>query len=123
LQSSHFPTTDYTDFIKTDRPVIIALGAGTCAPCQMLQPFLKELILEYKDIVDIIYIDVNKERNKAMNFPLQVIPTQFFFDKNRNETFRHEGYFSKEEIKEQLKKRPLQENLTNNEGKNRNKLK
>ncbi|HPP88347.1 MAG TPA: thioredoxin family protein, partial [bacterium] len=59
---------------------------------------------EYKDIVDIIYIDLDKESEKSAYFPIQVIPMQFFFDRQGNEIFRHEGYYSKEEIIAKLKK-------------------
>ncbi|HON55937.1 MAG TPA: redoxin domain-containing protein [bacterium] len=92
------------EFIKTTKPVMIALGAESCMPCRMMQPILKELKEEYKNIVDIIYIDLDKESEKSAYFPIQVIPMQFFFDRQGNEIFRHEGYYSKEEIIATLKK-------------------
>ena len=39
-----------------------------------------------------------KEPEKAKEYGISIIPTQIFFDASGKELFRHEGFFSKEDI-------------------------
>ena len=63
-------------------PIIIDFGAETCIPCREMAPILTELNTEYKGKVIIKFVDISKYRKLIGDFPLEVIPTQFFFDKN-----------------------------------------
>ncbi|OPZ03929.1 MAG: hypothetical protein BWZ10_03232 [candidate division BRC1 bacterium ADurb.BinA364] len=45
-----------------------------------------------------MFIDVWKDSSAGARFGIRVIPTQIFFDAEGNELFRHEGFFSKEDI-------------------------
>jgi len=79
-------------------PQFVDLGAHKCIPCIMMKPILDELKKEYDGIVDVIFIDVWKNRSAAKEYNIRVIPTQIFFDADGNEVFRHEGFFPKEDI-------------------------
>lgn len=61
-------------------PIVIDFGADTCIPCKEMAPVLKKLNEEWQGKVIVKFVDVWKYPNEADNFPLQVIPTQFFFD-------------------------------------------
>lgn len=63
-------------------PIVIDFGADSCPPCKEMEPILKELNAEYQGKVIIKFYDVWKDQSLAKDFPVQVIPTQFFFDKN-----------------------------------------
>lgn len=63
-------------------PVIIDFGAETCIPCKEMAPILTELNTEYKGKAIIKFVDISKYRELTEDFPIEVIPTQFFFDKN-----------------------------------------
>jgi len=71
---------------------------------------MKEIEEEFVDTVKVIFYDVwTKEDKKfAKQYGIKVIPTQVFLDENGEEFFRHQGFFSKEEIvkliNKQLKK-------------------
>lgn len=60
-------------------PIMIDFGADSCIPCKEMAPVLKELNAEYQDKVIIKFVDVWKNPSLADDFPVQVIPTQFFF--------------------------------------------
>jgi thioredoxin 1 len=79
-------------------PKLIDLGADKCVPCKMMKPVLDELEIEYKGKLDVIFYDVWKESSYADKYKVELIPTQIFFDPNEKELFRHQGFFSKEEI-------------------------
>jgi thioredoxin 1 len=63
-------------------PIIIDFGADTCDPCKEMAPVLKELNESLRGKAIIKFVDVWKYQEIGEIFPLQVIPTQFFFDKD-----------------------------------------
>ena len=83
---------------KTQLPRLVDLGAGKCIPCRLMAPILEELRLEYKGKFDVIVIDVWKDRSAGRKYRVRVIPTQIFYDAEGNELFRHEGFFSRQDI-------------------------
>ncbi len=83
---------------KESLPKLIDLGADKCVPCKMMAPILEELKKEYEGRFDVEFIDVWKIPDAGKAFNIKLIPTQLFFDKDGNELFRHEGFFSKEDI-------------------------
>lgn len=62
-------------------PIIIDFGADSCIPCKEMAPGLKELNENLQGKAIVRFVDVWKYRNLAEGYPLRVIPTQFFFDK------------------------------------------
>ena len=65
-------------------PIIIDFGADSCIPCKEMAPVLKKLNTEWQGKVIVKFVDVWKYPNASADFPLQVIPTQFFFDSKGN---------------------------------------
>jgi thioredoxin 1 len=65
-------------------PIIIDFGADSCIPCKEMAPVLKKLNAEWQGKVIVKFVDVWKYPDAAGDFPLQVIPTQFFFDAQGN---------------------------------------
>ena len=61
-------------------PIIIDFGADECIPCKEMAPVLKKLNEEWQGKVIVKFVDVWKYPDAAAIVPLQVIPTQFFFD-------------------------------------------
>lgn len=82
----------------TGRPRLVDLGADKCIPCKMMAPILAELKKEYAGRLEIVFIDVWKDRAAGKPYGIAVIPTQIFYDASGRERFRHEGFFSKQEI-------------------------
>lgn len=85
-------------------PRLVDLGADKCIPCKMMAPVLKELAAEYKGKLEMVFIDVWKNPQEGPKYKIRVIPTQIFFDASGKELFRHEGFFSKEDILAKWKK-------------------
>jgi len=79
-------------------PRLVDLGADKCIPCKMMAPILENLKEEYKDTFEVDFIDVWKNPDAGKQCGIKIIPTQIFFDASGKEVFRHEGFFSKEEI-------------------------
>lgn len=79
-------------------PRLVDLGAGKCIPCKMMKPILDELKADYRDCFEVVFIDVWENPDQAKQYNINLIPTQIFYGKDGNELFRHEGFFSKEDI-------------------------
>lgn len=79
-------------------PKLVDLGADKCVPCKMMAPILEELKQNYAETFNVEFIDVWKNPDKAKEYGISIIPTQIFYDSSGKELFRHEGFFSKEDI-------------------------
>ena len=77
---------------------MLDIGADTCVPCKMMAPIMKELETEYAGKAAILFIDVWKNTQEAVQYEISVVPTQIFFDKNGKEVSRHEGFMDKKSI-------------------------
>ena len=60
-------------------PVMINFGSNGCAPCRAMFPVIQEINAEYQGKVIVKFADVWEDKTLAEGFPLDVIPTQFFF--------------------------------------------
>jgi thioredoxin 1 len=89
---------------KAKMPRLVDLGAGKCIPCKMMAPILEELKKEYEGQMQVDFIDVWKDPDAGKAYGINLIPTQIFYDAGGKELFRHEGFFSKEDILAKWKK-------------------
>ena len=60
-------------------PIMIVFGADYCAPCKQMEPILHSVSEQMLGKASIHYLDVEKYPETAMQYPVQVIPTQIFF--------------------------------------------
>jgi len=79
-------------------PAMVDLGSDQCIPCKMMAPILEELKTEFVGKLQVNFLDVRKYPALATVYGIQVIPTQIFYDASGKELFRHEGFYSKEDI-------------------------
>jgi thioredoxin 1 len=79
-------------------PRLVDLGADKCIPCKMMAPIIEELRKEYEGRLRVEFIDVWQTPEASKEYNILTIPTQIFFDPAGKELFRHEGFYSKEDI-------------------------
>jgi thioredoxin 1 len=102
-QAASKPQNPLTKALKSGRATVLDIGSGTCVPCKMMKPILAELEKEYSGRANIILLDINEYRDVANQYNVRVIPTQFFFDKQGNQAWRHEGFLAKADMVSKLK--------------------
>lgn len=79
-------------------PRLVDLGAGKCIPCKAMKPILEDLMANYSETFKTEFIDVWENEAAKAQYKINLIPTQIFFDASGKEIYRHEGFYSKEDI-------------------------
>lgn len=79
---SDFPleitSVDLEALSKHKLPIIIDFGADECVPCKQMAPVLVKLNEDMQGKAIIQFVDVWKNPNASIGFPVQLIPTQVF---------------------------------------------
>ena len=83
---------------RSGMPTLVDFGAQGCGPCDMMEPILEELRLEYTGRCHILFVSVAEQQILAARYNIQSIPVQVFFDRDGKEFFRHIGFFAKEQM-------------------------
>jgi len=89
---------------KEGKAVMLELGSVGCIPCEQMKPVMEKLRANYKGKLEVIFVDVRKDRENGRRFGVAMIPTQVFLDRSGKEFHRHIGFYGYEEIVPVLKK-------------------
>jgi thioredoxin 1 len=92
---------------KEGKSVMLELGSVGCSPCEQMKPVMEKLRTNYKNRLEVLFVDVRKDGDTGRRFRVFVIPTQVFLDRKGKEFYRHIGYFPYEEIVPVLEKMGL----------------
>jgi thioredoxin 1 len=78
-------TIDVTDaafdseVLQSDVPVLVDFWAPWCGPCRMAAPVLEKVAGEYEGQLKVCRVNVDDEREVAMQYGIMSIPTIFLF--------------------------------------------
>ncbi len=92
---------------KQGKLVMLEIGSVGCIPCDKMKVVMDKLRTDYKDKLEVIFIDVRYDKENMRRFGVTMIPTQVFLDKGGKEFHRHIGYCAFEEIAPVLKKQGI----------------
>ena len=71
---------DFEELSAYGLPIVVDYGADACIPCKAMAPVLEKANKEFSGKAFIKFVNVWDYREAANNVPLQLIPTQVFFD-------------------------------------------
>ena len=90
------------EVLNSDKPVVVDFWATWCGPCRMLAPVIEEIANEYAGKVKVGKVNVDDERELALEYGVSSIPTVMVFQ-NGEVKQTSVGYRPKEEIEQLLK--------------------
>ena len=77
---AEFTDANFQDeVLGADQPVLVDFWAEWCGPCLALGPTIDELAGEYEGRAKIGKMDIDTNREMAMQFGIQSIPSVFLF--------------------------------------------
>jgi thioredoxin 1 len=82
--------------LRAGKPTIIEFGANNCVSCREMKPVLHALAQDPR--IAVADVDILKERGYIGRYQIRLMPTQVFYDAKGQETGRHLGKISGEEI-------------------------
>ena len=80
---------------------LIVLFAHWCPKCNMMMPVVDEIEEVYKEQLEVVRIDIEKETEIAKDYSIQIVPT-FVIMKQGNEVMRMAGIFGEEILKKRI---------------------
>lgn len=69
----------FNQIIKGQTPVVVDFSAEWCGPCKMMAPILKQLKTQMGEQIRILKIDVDRNREIAMQYQIRNVPTLMIF--------------------------------------------
>gem|GEM_PF-149895 len=80
------------------KAIVIDFYANWCRPCKMLSPVLHAAVVKYDGKVEVIKINIDKEKELAAVFNVQSIPTLLFCDAEGNQPVMMKGVLPEQEL-------------------------
>ena len=80
---------------------LIVLFAYWCPKCNMMMPVVDEIEEVYKEQLEVVRIDIEKETEIAKDYSIQIVPT-FDIMKQGNEVMRMAGIIGEEILKKRI---------------------
>lgn len=89
------------EVVESELPVVIDVYATWCGPCKQMSPIVDELAKEVADKYKILKLNIDEERDLAVQYNVSSIPT-FVFIKNGELVAKETGSMSKEGLKNKM---------------------
>ena len=93
----------FDEMINSTTPTLVDFYATWCGPCKMMSPLLEQVSKELGDGTKIIKVDIDKNRDAAIQYGIRSVPTLLLF-KEGEVVWRQSGLPPKSLITESVKK-------------------
>jgi thioredoxin 1 len=89
------------EVVKSSLPVVVDVYATWCGPCKMMMPIFEELAKELGEKYKCVSINIDEERDIAIQYNVSSIPTFLFFKAGKL-VAKESGYMNKEALKTKI---------------------
>ena len=94
---------DFPVFPEKGMVTMVDFGANSCVPCRMMEPVLKKLKKEYEGRAEVVFVNVLEHKQEVLDLGIRAIPVQFFYSREGEMVYRHDGFMSEEKIRARMK--------------------
>ncbi|MEQ8473278.1 MAG: thioredoxin [Marinoscillum sp.] len=95
--------SNFHELINRNKPTLVDFYADWCEPCKMVPPILDEVKSSLGDQVNILKVNVDKNKKAAHKYGISSIPTLLIF-KSGKIMWRKVGVVQAGEIQKAIKK-------------------
>ena len=88
-----------SEVVNSEKPVLVDFWAEWCGPCKQIAPVVEEIAGEHSDNLKVCKMDVDANRETAVQFGIRSIPTLLIF-KNGEVAGSQIGAVSKQQLLE-----------------------
>ena len=94
---------NFTEVIKSQKPIMVDFWASWCGPCRMLSPTIDALSEEYEEQIAVGKVNVDEQGALAAQFGIVSIPTVILF-KDGRETKRIIGVHDADDYRDEIER-------------------
>lgn len=89
---------------KVFQITFLEFGAKGCVACTQMEAVLKETEQTFPDRVNVVFLNILKKENQQLMkyYGIAAIPTQVLLDNKGKEFFRHSGYLSFDDLRNEF---------------------
>jgi thioredoxin len=88
-----------SEVVRSEKPVLVDFWAEWCGPCKQIAPVVEEIAGDHSDKLKVCKMDVDANRETAVQFGIRSIPTLLIF-KNGEVAGSQIGAVSKQQLLE-----------------------
>ena len=88
-----------SEVVRSEKPVLVDFWAEWCGPCKQIAPVVEEIAGDHSDKLKVCKMDVDVNRETAVQFGIRSIPTLLIF-KNGEVAGSQIGAVSKQQLLE-----------------------
>jgi thioredoxin 1 len=91
---------NYSKYPSSYQATFLEFGATGCSACRQMESVMEEVKKQYPEKVNVVFLNILKPESQTLMkyFGVAAIPTQLLLDKEAKEFFRHNGFYSTEEL-------------------------
>ncbi|PKO98393.1 MAG: hypothetical protein CVU13_10280 [Bacteroidetes bacterium HGW-Bacteroidetes-8] len=92
---------NYIENKKDYKLTFLEFGAKNCSACKRMEVVMKEVSLLYENVVNVVFLNIMLPESQDLMkyYGIVSIPTQVILGRDGKEIFRHNGFYSTEDLK------------------------
>lgn len=95
---------DYTQNGENYEYTFLEFGSTGCYACRQMEGVMEEIKNKYAGKIKVVFVNLQKPENRELGdyYGIATIPTQVLLDRNGKEFFRHNGFYSVDDLVKQM---------------------